>query len=148
VKAEVVYDGDVRKLQISPRSSRSSIEILGGKGGFGRPRSPGPAEGFVRSTVIENGVTKPADGGAAMYGLKMPRDLNLSTEANVKQAIDRLTMAMSVLRTAYRDLEAGMKPPAETKKTQGEVPAYLKNQLANYQAGLNRLLGALDPPRA
>ena len=141
VKAEVVYDGDVRKLQISPRSSRASLEILGGKGGLDVLEALGLQEGFVRSTVMEDGVTKPADGGAPMYGLKMPRDLSLSSDENIKQTIDRLTMAMSVLRSAYRDLEAGMKPPSETKKAEGEVPAYLKNQLANYQAGLDRLLG-------
>ena len=50
-------------------------------------------------------------------------------------------MSMSVLRTAYRDLEQGMKPASEKKDAKGEVPAYLKNQLANYQAGLNRLVG-------
>ena len=91
--------------------------------------------------MTDDGVTKPGDGGSAMYGLKMPRDLNLSSEENVKKTLDKLTMAMSVLRTAYRDLESGMKPASETKKATGEVPAYLKNQLANYQAGLNRLLG-------
>ena len=76
-----------------------------------------------------------------MYGLKLPRDLNLSNEDNVKVAIDKLTMAMSILRTAYRDLESGMRPASEQKKADGPVPAYLKNQLANYQAGLSRLTG-------
>ncbi|HEY9233678.1 MULTISPECIES: NHL repeat-containing protein [Phenylobacterium] len=141
VKADVVSDGDVRKLQIMPRNSRSSLEILGGKGGLDVLEALGLQEGFVRSMVTDDGVSKPGDGGAAMYGLKMPRDLNLSSEENIKKTLDRLTMAMSVLRTAYRDLEAGMKPAAEKKKVEGEVPAYLKNQLANYQAGLNRLLG-------
>lgn len=140
VKAEVVSDGDVRKLQIMPKNSRSSLEILGGKGGLDVLEALGLQEGFVRSTVTDDGVTKPGDGGSAMYGLKMPRDLNLSSEENVKKTLDKLTMAMSVLRTAYRDLESGMKPASEKKKVEGEVPAYLKNQLANYQAGLDRLL--------
>ena len=39
------------------------------------------------------------------------------------------------------DRPQGMKPASEKKKATGEVPAYLKNQLANYQAGLNRLTG-------
>jgi hypothetical protein len=142
VKAEVVSDGDVRKLQIMPKNSRSSLEILGGKGGLDVLEALGLQEGFVRATVSDKGgVAKPGDGGSAMYGLKMPRDLNLSSEENVKKTLDKLTMAMSVLRTAYRDLESGMKPASSTKKATGEVPAYLKSQLANYQAGLNRLLG-------
>ncbi|KQW71884.1 hypothetical protein ASE17_03100 [Phenylobacterium sp. Root77] len=141
VKAEVVSDGDVRKLQIRPQNSRSSLEILGGKGGLDALEALGLNEGFVRSTVMTDGQMTPGDGGSAMYGLKMPRDLSLSTKDEIKATIDKLTMAMSVLRTAYRDLEQGMKPASETKKATGEVPAYLKNQLANYQAGLNRLTG-------
>lgn len=141
VKAEVVSDGDVRKLQIRPQNSRSSLEILGGKGGLDALEALGLHEGFVRSTVMKDEKMVPGDGGSAMYGLKMPRDLSLSTKEDIKAAIDKLTMAMSVLRGAYRDLEQGMKPASETKKATGEVPAYLKNQLANYQAGLNRLTG-------
>ena len=141
VKAEVVSDGDVRKLQIRPQNSRSSVEILGGKGGLDALEALGLHEGFVRSTVMQDEKMVPGDGGSAMYGLKMARDLSLSTKDDIKAAIDNLTMAMSVLRGAYRDLEQGMKPASETKKATGEVPAYLKNQLANYQAGLNRLTG-------
>lgn len=141
VKAEVVSDGDVRKLQIRPQNSRSSLEILGGRGGLDALEALGLHEGFVRSTVMKDEKMVPGDGGSAMYGLKMPRDLSLSTKEDIKAAIDKLTMAMSVLRGAYRDLEQGMKPASETKKATGEVPAYLKNQLANYQAGLNRLTG-------
>jgi hypothetical protein len=141
VKAEVVSDGDVRKLQIKPQNSRSSIEILGGKGGRDALEALGLHEGFVRSTKIEDGKTVIGDGGAPMYGLKMPRDLSLANKDDIKAAIDKLTMATSILRTAFRDLENGMKPESEKKKTTGEVPAYLKNQLANYTAGLNRLTG-------
>lgn len=141
VKAEVVSDGDVRKLQIRPQNSRSSFEILGGKGGRDALEALGLQEGFVRATTFEDGKSVPGDGGSPMYGLKLPRDLNLSNEDNVKVAIDKLTMAMSILRTAYRDLESGMRPASEQKKADGPVPAYLKNQLANYQAGLSRLTG-------
>ena len=141
VKAEVVSDGDVRKLQIRPQNSRSSLEILGGKGGLDALEALGLHEGFVRTNVSKDGQMVPGDGGSPMYGLKMPRDLSLSTKEDIKAAIDKLTMSMSVLRTAFRDLEQGMKPASEKKKATGEVPAYLKNQLANYQAGLNRLTG-------
>ncbi|RYG01458.1 MAG: hypothetical protein EON94_07695 [Caulobacteraceae bacterium] len=95
----------------------------------------------MRATTFEDGKSVPGDGGSPMYGLKLPRDLNLSNEDNIKVAIDKLTMAMSILRTAYRDLESGMRPASEQKKADGPVPAYLKNQLANYQAGLSRLTG-------
>ncbi|KRB39989.1 hypothetical protein [Phenylobacterium sp. Root700] len=141
VKAEVVSDGDVRKLQIKPMNNRSSFEILGGKGGRDALEALGLQEGFVRPVKFEDGKSVPSDGGPSMYGLKLPRDLSLATADDRKAAIDKLTMAMSVLRTAFRDLESGMRPEGEKKKASGPVPAYLKNQLANYQAGLNRLTG-------
>ncbi|WP_312165339.1 hypothetical protein [Phenylobacterium sp.] len=141
VKAEVVSDGDVRKLQIRPQNSRSSIEILGGKGGRDALEALGLHEGFVRSTKMEDGKMVIGDGGAPMYGLKLPRDLSLASKDDIKAVIDKLTMATSILRTAFRDLENGMKPASEKKKATGEVPAYLKNQIANYTAGLNRLTG-------
>lgn len=141
VKVEVVSDGDVRKLQIRPQNNRSSLEILGGKGGRDALEALGLHEGFVRETVMDDDKMVPGDGGSTMYGLKMPRDLSLSSKDDIKASIDKLTMAMSVLRNAYRDLEAGSKPATEQKKADGPVPAYLRNQLANYQAGLNRLTG-------
>ena len=143
VKAEVVSDGDVRKLQIMPKNTRSSLEILGGKGGLDALEALGLHEGFVRSTVVDKNTDKmvPGDGGAPMYGLKLPRDLSLATKEAALNALNKLTQATAALRTAYRDLEAGMKPAADKKKVTGEVPAYLKAQLANYQAGLNRLTG-------
>lgn len=143
VKAEVVSDGDVRKLQIKPKNSRSSLEILGGKGGLDALEALGLHEGFVRSTIVDDKTDKmvPGDGGSPMYGLKLPRDLSLSTKEAALEALNLLTQATAKLRTAYRDLEAGMKPASEQKKATGEVPAYLKAQLANYQAGLNRLTG-------
>lgn len=140
VKAEVVSDGDNKKLQLRTLNSRSSFEVLGGTGGRDVLESLGLHEGFVRQNIEEDGKMVPGDGGAPMYGLKMPRDLNLSTPEAIKQAVDKLTMATSVLRTAYRDLQAGMQPKTDVKKPTGPVPAYLTAQIANYQAGLNRLL--------
>lgn len=141
VKVDISTDGDTRKLQIRAKNSRSSLEILGGKGGLDALESLGLHEGFVRSTTMEDGKIVPADGGAPIYGLKLARDMSVASKADIKATLDELTQATAVIRTAYRDLQAGMDPQAAKKKVTGEAPAYLTAQIANYQAALNRLTG-------
>jgi hypothetical protein len=46
-----------------------------------------------------------------------------------------------VIRTAYKDLDAKLNPKPAAAAVSGPVPAYLSKQLANYQAGLERLTG-------
>jgi hypothetical protein len=57
--------------------------------------------------------------------------------------------AMSSIRSAYReiaDTAMGIKSDNSSKagKTDGTVPAYLTNQISNYQAALNRLTAAAN----
>lgn len=141
VKVDVVTDGDNRKLQITPMNARSTIEILGGKGGRDALEALGLQEGFVRKTETKDGVTSPADGGKPIYGLKLARDLSISSKADIKTTLDELSLAMSTIRKAYRDLQTAAAPKDPLAGVKGEVPAYMKAQLANYQAGLARLTG-------
>jgi hypothetical protein len=142
VKVDIATDGDVRKLQIRPQNSRASLEILGGKGGLDALESLGLHEGFVRTTKFEDDKIVPTDGGAPIYGLKLARDMSISSKEDIKFTLDELTQATAVIRTAYRDLQAGLDPDAEKKKKMsGEAPAYLQNQIANYQSALARLTG-------
>lgn len=141
VKVDVASGTDSKTLSIRPINSRSSLEILGGKGGLDALQALGLQEGFVRTTKVEDGKILPADGGSAMYGLKLARNLSIDSKDAIKRTIDELTQATSVIRTAYRDLQAGMNPDANKPKASGEAPAYLRNQIANYQAALNRLTG-------
>lgn len=145
-KVETASSGDSRVLKISPASNNATIEIVPGKGGTDVLSSLGLAGGVVRATKTEDGKTVSADGGGPVYGLQLPPELDLTTEAGRKNANMVITRAMSQVRTAYReiaDTALGIKADAASGagKTGGAVPAYLKNQLANYQAALNRLTG-------
>lgn len=142
IRVDVISDGDVRRLQIKPANERSTVQVLAGVGGRNALEALGLQEGYVRATRrTEDGKTVPADGGTPIYGLKLDRDLRIASKADVKAAIDELTFAMSAIRGAYRNMQSGGDPQPTAGRSGGEVPAYLRNQVANYQAGLDRLLG-------
>jgi len=145
-KVEMSSDGNTRKLKISPAYSTSTIEVLAGKGGTDVLQALGLASGVVRNTKVESGKTVSADGGGPVFGLQLAPELDLSDEAGRKNATSVITRAMSAVRTAYREIAdnaMGIDSGAASNsgKTGGTVPAYLKNQISNYQAALNRLTG-------
>jgi len=145
-KVETASNGNSRVLKISPASNNATIEIVPGKGGTDVLRSLGLAGGVVRATKTEDGKTVSADGSGPVYGLQLPPELDLTTEAGRKNANMVITRAMSQVRSAYReiaDTALGVKNnnASSSGKTGGTVPTYLKNQVANYQAALNRLTG-------
>jgi hypothetical protein len=75
--------------------------------------------------------------------------MNLTDKDTAKTAFDAISHAMTIIQRAYRDLTT----PAALKnllnsdqgpgKRGGTVPAYLTKQLANYNAGLDRLGGSV-----
>ena len=144
-KVDVGTNGNSRVLKISPASNTSTIEIVAGKGGTDVLKSLGLAGGVVRATKDDHGKTVSADGGGPVYGLQLPPELDLTTDAGRKAASQVITRAQSQIRTAYRDVAdtaLGVKSDTSSSgKTGGTVPAYLTAQISNYQAALNRLTG-------
>ena len=70
------------------------------------------------------------------FGLDLPKTLHLRDADAIKPGQRRLEAAMTVTcASAYRALA----PKSTTPVVTGEAPAYLKAQLANYQAALARL---------
>jgi hypothetical protein len=102
--------------------------------------SLGLTPGVIRTVATTGGLTDPKQ--LREYGLNLTSSLNLSTQASAKQAYTSLLAAIGVVQQAYQDLA---NPPtlaseAAAKAANGAPPAYLTAELANYQAGLNRLL--------
>lgn len=126
--------GVLERLQIKPRNAKSRIEISAGTAGMDALEALGIAETIVRNT--------PAVGDKSaerLYGLALPKAMPLQTKADIKAALDALGAALGTVRTAYRNLVDVLNPKPSTAA--GEVPAYLTNQIANYQAALDRLGG-------
>ncbi|HZZ34646.1 MAG TPA: hypothetical protein VFE03_02895, partial [Caulobacteraceae bacterium] len=140
VTTSILTVGGERQLQIKPLNTRATVELVAGRPGRDALGSLGLPAGVVRNTAIVKGKTVSADGGGTVYGLKIANDLNLNSADAIKEAMSELSAAMSTIRTAYRDLRTAAMPqtPASQAIT-GTVPAYLKAQIANYQAALDRL---------
>jgi hypothetical protein len=146
-KVEFASSGNNRMLRISPSQTTSTVEILPGKGGTDVLEALGLKPGIVRNTKTDHGQTISADGKGPIYGFSLDIGLDLTEEAGRKAASAAMTKALSAVRTAYREMADkanGVKPADNSTgpgKTDGKVPTYLTNQIANYQAALNRLTG-------
>jgi hypothetical protein len=143
VKVEIVTLDGMRRLQISPASSRQVVTIGAGKTDFDALETLGLTPGVVRTTRTSDGKTVAADGKADYFGLGLPMDINLSNTDQIKHAAAEVAAAQGVIRKIYQSLVA---PDSSTTgktntATSGSVPAYLTNQIANYQAALDRLTG-------
>ncbi|HUO22209.1 MAG TPA: hypothetical protein VMU59_06805 [Caulobacteraceae bacterium] len=95
--------------------------------------------GVIRTVQTVNGLTNPTQ--LREYGLNLG-SLNISSATSAKAASVALQTAIAHIQQAYKDL---VSPPtlaseAAAKASSGTAPAYLTAEIANYQAGLNRLL--------
>jgi len=133
VKAEVVSADGYDTIKITPVSPRTTVEVEAGPDNRNALPALGLKEGIVTTAADKN--TK--DRVKASYALELPSTLNLDTDGYAKQAQAVLLTAMSTIKNIYKDMTYD---PASAKPT-GTVPAYLQNQIANYQQALNRLTG-------
>lgn len=142
-KVSISLSEGVRSLRIEPASSTQMVEFGMAKGDKDALEMLGIPEGVLQKTRTVDGKTTPADGKATLYGLGLPTNLNLSNEVERKHALAEIGAAMGIIRKAYTDLKIAASPvqAAAAKAITGPVPAYLTNQIANYQAALARLGG-------
>lgn len=135
VKVEIAISKGYDTLKITPLSTRTPVELEAGKNGRNALTALGLTEGLITTTPDQN----KKDSVKASYALQLPSTLNLNTDGNTKQAQAQLLGALSTIRGIYRDMTAA--PQVGSSASSGPVPAYLTNQIANYQQALNRLTG-------
>jgi hypothetical protein len=147
-KVELSSNGNSRVLRISPSQTTSTVEILPGKGGTDVLESLGLKPGIVRNTKVDHGQTVSADGKGPIYGFSLDTGLDLTDDTGRKLATSAMSKAIAAVRLAYREMADKANGVVKTDstttgsgKTGGTVPTYLTNQIANYQAALNRLTG-------
>lgn len=151
--AKVQSIGANSELSISPATSSSFIELDSQAAANLNPGATAPSlgndvlaalglqAGVIRTVRQVNGLTDITQ--LREYGLNLPTNLDLSNTAAAQHAANALQAAMSAVQSAYRDLA---NPPtmaseaaAAAQNQTGAVPTYLTNEIANLQAGLNRL---------
>ena len=131
-------------LEIQPATLGDTLKLIDGPSGSDALSELGLAPGLVTDTKSKRGVTTQSSNGAPVYGLGLPATLSLSSAAKIKAATVSLAGAMAVVQNAYQNLSNAATPAAvlAAQKAGGSgasVPAYLTEQIASYQAALNRL---------
>jgi hypothetical protein len=153
-KASVVSTGADSEIEITPSNPSAYIELdpqptAGGafattaKSSNDVLAALGLGAGVIRTVKTVSGVTDVSQ--LREYGLRLPPNLNLDTAPDAQSAVSALRSAIAAVQQAYQDL---VDPPtiaseeADKADNTGEaIPAYLSNEIANYQAGLQRLEG-------
>jgi hypothetical protein len=132
---------DFIELDSQPASNDTSYSQQSSSSGTDVLSALGLSSGVIRTVATINGLTDVKQ--LREYGMDLPTNLNLTTAANAQHASNAIQAAMSAVQSAYQDL---VTPPtmaaeqaAKAQSTGGTVPTYLTNEIANYQAGLQRL---------
>jgi hypothetical protein len=139
VKVEQARSGDSTVLRLRPLNDRSDVEVVAGKPG----KDALPALGLTAG-VISNNDTSSGKDYDKVFGLGLSDALNLADDKAVATTRAALAKAISAVRSAYNYIA---NPPSDAKgghqntSGSGKAPAYLTNQIANYQAALARLGG-------
>jgi hypothetical protein len=122
--------GGFQRLSIMARDSKAGAVLTPGETGRDALAGLGLSSGYIGATA--------GDDVRKTFGLDLPGDLRLGDATLAKAAGERIQAAMKAVRDAYRSLDPATSASAAAS---GPVPAYLTNQLANYQAALARLGG-------
>ncbi len=134
-------------LSITPSTSSSSIEFLSGPAGQDALAGLGLSPGLVTSQagVIMNPSSVNYTSSKKPIGLDFDTSLNLNSSTNIAQAIAKLQVTMSNVQGVYTYLQNGDPQPVKAgtnTSANNTPPAYLTNEIANYQAALQRLTGS------
>lgn len=139
---QVLSNGSVAQLNIKPFLQNSSITL--GQGPAGKDALAGLG---LKTGVIQNPPDTSSTSSSAntdpLLGLNLTSALNLSTKDSIATAKGVLDQALQTIQKAYQDLVNKGQPPQNpaAASASGPVPTYLSNEIANYQAALQRLTG-------
>jgi hypothetical protein len=122
--------GGFQRLSIVAKDGVKGAVLTSGETGRDALAGLGLSPGYIGLATVDKSVQT--------FGMALPSNLTINDAASIKTAGEKLQAALKSVRDAYRALAP--KDPT-TSAAGGAVPAYLTNQLANYQAALSRLTG-------
>lgn len=131
-KGDVARASNGDALKITAEEGHT-ITVTSGSVGRDALAGLGLTEGAIRGE-------KP-DGAdhVSTFELELNQDLDISDEEKALETAEILRSAMSKVQLAYQSLFVDTSEVANNTTPTGPAPAYLTAQLANYQAGLDRL---------
>ncbi|MEO1039630.1 MAG: hypothetical protein AAFX09_08795 [Pseudomonadota bacterium] len=137
-------DGDM--LRITPKEG-VTVEFFKGGDGQNALTGLGLPEGAVtgKASLVDGPADSTSD-APDIFALELPSVLSITDRDAALAAGEALTSAMSKVQRAYRELtlDPALRELLEGPQAgnrDGVAPAYLTAQVANYQAGLDRLIG-------
>ena len=140
VTPQITVANGRNQLSLKPANPRAEIQIEAGPAGRDALEALGIPEG-----IVSNDPTNARDALAAKtkptYALGLSSTMNLSDDTSAKQATTALLAAATKVRSMYSDIVSPPSTSTTVGKQGGTVPAYLTNQIANYQLALARLTG-------
>lgn len=133
-------------LRITPRDG-VSIEFKAGADGQNGLESLGLPSGTITGKSLTKKSSSRDESAAAppSFSLRLGGSYDISSRDGAIAANEALTEAMNVIQRAWRELTQDpalkqlLEGPGAGRKG-GRVPAYLQSQIANYNAGLDRLM--------
>ncbi len=143
--ATVRRTAEGERLRIEPKPG-VTVEFFAGEDGRDALAALGLVEGAVTGEARFGEETPETADAPEVFAVELAGELSLATLEARESALERLTSAISTIQAAYReltldpalrDLARGENGPG---RRGGTPPAFLTAQIANYQAGLNRLL--------
>jgi len=152
INAILVLDGTSRTVRGSvgdtlriEAADEHTIELFAGPDGRDLLSALGIPEGVIRTNpLLTTGEVSSA--APPIYGLGFSSGIGLTTLTAAISANKVLEDALSLVRTAYRQLTIDpalqdLLTNGRNRSANGPVPAFLTAQIANYTAGLARLTG-------
>jgi hypothetical protein len=137
VTVKVIVGGGGHELQISPVNQQVKVNIAAGPNGSNALPGLGLYEGVITNPTTVGVVPSTKNSLHASYGLNLYSTLNLSTPADVKNALAALKYSISSVKQIYSD--AITVPSKKTPGSNGTASPEILSELANYQAALTRL---------
>ena len=132
-------------LDIKPANNSSSVEFLAGPAGKDALAGLGLASGLVTSQAgqIMDPTSSNYTRSQKPMGLSFDTSLNLNSTQNIADAVKSLRKTLQKVQSVYTYLRSGDPQPkkAGVGNGTGAAPTYLTDQIANYQAALQRLTG-------
>lgn len=132
-------------LDIKPAYGSSSMQFLAGSAGMDALAGLGLSPGLVTSQAGQIMDPKASNYTTSQkpMGLNFNTSLNLNTPQNIAAAISSLQTTLQKVQSVYTYLTNGDPQPKKpgANNQSGAPPQYLVDQIANYQAALQRLTG-------